>query len=593
MGQRHQVFIVARVVPHGEASARFRCVGAFHHQWSAFAFYALPLKAARRFMSLIKQKDNALIVKEELRAIQGKYGPGHSEPNPYSTFLLASAWCVDLEPPDYYASGVSFKNGVLEATMGSTEGDNNDGITVFDITDPTNPSYCFVSTFGLEASVSVPQRVPLSAEQYARAYYPVPSDKEKEDEGVKLNEDDVQAKIDSLRDERLMTLDVLAEAWPDEYELPKTTTTSVVEDTGLSNAFPSLADLSLEPALKHAIEIGDTEELEELVWLPGKAGSIKSILQGQNPLPDSALPLLGKVVQHEAGPDKTGLDFSGFPLSDAQIISLLTLLERVDVQILNLSHNPNLTIDGLRQILSNTKLRRITLVDTPISDEQIYQLLVDEPKLFHTVEALVHPALFSWQDPVKYPNRFAYAGLSQHSQHTACAASLAVFTPATIVQSLTDLISPIANSDTYSLYSITGSSLVPQAAFASNVRAEGDSWGDRHVHCFPAVFDTPFNGEGWLFAAKWSMYEMSASRYGFVCIDATITTGGLPKFSICDLGGFLKEMASEGRPLPLDKAVKILEEIFTKLNSKGAKLWTSEEFPPFAREFHMINLRQY
>jgi hypothetical protein len=42
-------------------------------------------------------------VREELRAIQGKYGPGHTEPVmpevpcPYTTFLLASAWCVDLE----------------------------------------------------------------------------------------------------------------------------------------------------------------------------------------------------------------------------------------------------------------------------------------------------------------------------------------------------------------------------------------------------------------------------------------------------------------------------------------------------------------
>jgi hypothetical protein len=37
--------------------------------------------------------------------------------------------------------------------------DNNDGITVFDITDSANPSYCFVSTFGLEAAVGVEARV--------------------------------------------------------------------------------------------------------------------------------------------------------------------------------------------------------------------------------------------------------------------------------------------------------------------------------------------------------------------------------------------------------------------------------------------------
>lgn len=68
--------------------------------WPAVA--RLPLKAATRFMSLIKQKDNAEIVTSEIRAIQGKYGPGNSEPMfppvpcSYTTFLLASAWCVDL-----------------------------------------------------------------------------------------------------------------------------------------------------------------------------------------------------------------------------------------------------------------------------------------------------------------------------------------------------------------------------------------------------------------------------------------------------------------------------------------------------------------
>lgn len=57
----------------------------------------------RKFLTLIKEKDNVQIVKEEIRAIQGKYGPAKSEPKfpaipcPYTTFLLASAWNVDLE----------------------------------------------------------------------------------------------------------------------------------------------------------------------------------------------------------------------------------------------------------------------------------------------------------------------------------------------------------------------------------------------------------------------------------------------------------------------------------------------------------------
>lgn len=389
-----------------------------------------------------------------------------------------------------------------------------------------------------------------------------------------------------------MTLDVLAEAWPSEYKLPKTTPSAPENDAAAStsNPFPSLADLSLKPAVEHGIKTGETEELEGLVWLPGKAKSIKSVLQRQNPFPDSGLSLLAKVVQHEIESDKTGLDLSGFPLSDSQIVSLLTLMEKGDVERLNLSPNPNISIDVLRHVLStSTKFRRLILLDTSISSEQIYQLLVDEPKLFYNLEELVHPALFSWQDPAEYPPRFTYVGLGQNAP---CAVSLAIFTPATVVQSLTDFLSAMSDSDGLDSYGIVGSSLVPQAAFSTAVRRGGEPWGKRRVHCFPALINSPFDKPGWLFAASLASYGASAHRYGFVRID---TTEGTPKRNICDLGGFLKEMASEGRPLPSDEAIKKLEEIFTKLDSKGAKLWTDDdpEFLPFMRDFNRSNSHRY
>ncbi|KAF7355234.1 hypothetical protein MSAN_01439400 [Mycena sanguinolenta] len=187
MGQRHQVFLVARVIARSATQPRYRCIGAYHHQWWV-CYGRLPLMAARRFLTLIKQEDNNRLVREELRTLQGKYGEGTTEPRmpdvpcPYATFLMASAWCVDLESP-FYGSGVSFKNSVLDAHMGSTDGDNNDGITVFDVTDPADPSYCFVSG-----------RVPLTAEQYCRAYYPVPKADRMDKEGVKETEEDVQKK---------------------------------------------------------------------------------------------------------------------------------------------------------------------------------------------------------------------------------------------------------------------------------------------------------------------------------------------------------------------------------------------------------------
>ena len=125
MGQRHQAFIIA-LVRTAQGKKHYRCVGAFHHQW---CYGNLPLLAAYRFLTLIKQKDNAQIIREDLRLIEGKYGRWKQVPKtpavplPYTTFLLGSSWTTDFENTlEPYASGISLRNSVLHADMGSTGG---------------------------------------------------------------------------------------------------------------------------------------------------------------------------------------------------------------------------------------------------------------------------------------------------------------------------------------------------------------------------------------------------------------------------------------------------------------------------------------
>ena len=124
MGQRHQAFIIARVVPYGSPPGgdRYRCVGALHHQW---CYGRLPLKAATRFMTLIKQEDNATVIQEELRAIDGLYGRHHDDPPipdipcPFTHFLLRSTWSTELGDGAHpYTSNTL----PMDAGMGSTEG---------------------------------------------------------------------------------------------------------------------------------------------------------------------------------------------------------------------------------------------------------------------------------------------------------------------------------------------------------------------------------------------------------------------------------------------------------------------------------------
>ena len=59
MGQRHQLFIIARLRPYGAAEDSpplYRCVAAFHSQW---LYGCLALRSARRILTLIKKKENA------------------------------------------------------------------------------------------------------------------------------------------------------------------------------------------------------------------------------------------------------------------------------------------------------------------------------------------------------------------------------------------------------------------------------------------------------------------------------------------------------------------------------------------------------
>ena len=98
MGQRHQAWIIARVKPHGGGKPRYRCIGGIHHQW---CYGSLPLKGLIRIATLLKQKPNADIVQEELRAIEGKYGSHLAEapkiPNcPYVLFVSRSSSFTDM-----------------------------------------------------------------------------------------------------------------------------------------------------------------------------------------------------------------------------------------------------------------------------------------------------------------------------------------------------------------------------------------------------------------------------------------------------------------------------------------------------------------
>lgn len=241
--------------------------------------------------------------------------------------------------------------------------------------------------------------------------------------------------------------------------------------------------------------------------MPGKAEVITAALRAQRPFSDGGLALLSKVIGLRAETDVT-LDLSGYHLSSEQIVTIATQFE--DVEVLRLSSNPRLTIEGLHKVLpSLPNLRRLILLDTPITDDEIYNLVAKHSTLCPNVQAIIHPC-FLRHDEHKYANAFAIITSSG-------AASLPWLTPPQVVQNITDYLAPFATDHPFAGSSLLRSAVVPQAVLGCEVRKVGQKWGGRSVPLFPQYSLRAFAGEGWFLAFQWPSYGPSSqSKYAFV-----------------------------------------------------------------------------
>jgi hypothetical protein len=255
----------------------------------------------------------------------------------------------------------------------------------------------------------------------------------------------------SLKDAKVVTLEMLAEAWPDEYENSlskaqekKAADVEMQSESEVNSDLPSLADMTLVPAVAHAITSGETADIETMLWMPGKIPGVKTALRAQSPFPDAGVALLVKLLQKELEPDSRKLDLSGFSLSSAQIKTLVSAINGIET--LDLSRNPLVAIDTVRVVLTALpQLKRLVLLGcSTISLEDINSLLVSEPKLFYHLEALIHPALLRELEDASvtssYPCGFSYIGIHNNFLK-AC--SLPFFTPSRVVQALTDVLQPL------------------------------------------------------------------------------------------------------------------------------------------------------
>ena len=146
MGQRHQLFVIARI------GARYRRLAAIHYQ---YLYGSRARKVCLRLLHIFQSPESRIVLKCELQYaktldengwdLMEKMIPSiltHTCPSPYMPFPFV---------PTTLALGASFderdwnyhKVDRLPFNLAFDGGDNNDGIKVLDITDLANVKYCF------------------------------------------------------------------------------------------------------------------------------------------------------------------------------------------------------------------------------------------------------------------------------------------------------------------------------------------------------------------------------------------------------------------------------------------------------------------
>ncbi|EJD35704.1 hypothetical protein AURDEDRAFT_130470 [Auricularia subglabra TFB-10046 SS5] len=190
MGQRHQLFVIARV------QGRYRCIAVFHSQW---LHGQMVINAAARVIRAFINPINAAAIASELstisdfdlETISNEDDADSENPSilcPYLTGVFMSSFRVDMDQGEIYRLN-------LEPiySLPSDFIDNDDGYTCFDVTEPGKPRHCFWWR----------RTGPLDTFRYLRS------------ERDKRNID--PATIELLKHCSLIDVSTLAEVWPSDF----------------------------------------------------------------------------------------------------------------------------------------------------------------------------------------------------------------------------------------------------------------------------------------------------------------------------------------------------------------------------------------
>lgn len=302
------------------------------------------------------------------------------------------------------AEGDLLHLGILPTDM-----DNNDGITVLDITEMDNIRYAFISIPGSEHDERTERLIPLDADKYMQAYTlayeseesELDSDLDDEDEDEYGRRDSDLEKFWRESDERTMIADIplidlkaLQSAWPeidwyqDILQLENAATSPVPPPS------PQRGTLTLrETTMRETIMAGLEDDPADLSWLseaerlPDFVGTVFSMLQKEPSLihKPSGLAVLKRLLR-----EKASIDLSFFStMTTSQVLDFMKDVT-FDGVILTLPQLNDIDVGEVDALLSSENIRELHMGDTPnVPLQQILDLLSGKG-----LELFTHPDLY-------------------------------------------------------------------------------------------------------------------------------------------------------------------------------------------------------
>ena len=259
---------------------------------------------------------------------------------------------------------------------------NLTGITIFDITNLSRVSYCFVSFQGLEGKYEAPLMTPLSARTYLEAYYDLTDPKY----------EDLLPVVESFQGWDLIPASVLEDAWPEQGWEEATTDAQdgegkvpdlkllKLEDAPKTN-LNTLRGLTMDTVLQNLLDSpeADPSLMDEAGALTDFLPRLKDKLYGQAPTMKWTPYHLDLFCQALENEDVVDLS----PLTNVPVKELAAVVEKLSrngkMKVLNLSNRPDISMQDLRQIIGSvTDIRVLCLLEMPqIPPQSLYEYLLD------------------------------------------------------------------------------------------------------------------------------------------------------------------------------------------------------------------------